>query len=224
MGIDRVITLYADLTNYFTDSKSPELQHLRILKMGLLHLRAKSRGYSEDIQGSLVDFRDATIIALDEGMDLLDIQSAENLLAGLGFLRAKLPRPHFSAKEVRALKKDLRMMEYSPGIFRCHHCQKRASEVRLKMCGRCHEAWFCGPSCQQAAWPLHMLMCNPPKTAIVLRGVKEAMVRRKIAEETVFVAKSRGLQGFRSAAAVLCDPVTGTLFDSITNKDVIFDN
>jgi hypothetical protein len=225
LGIERAMSIITDISEYVTDSKSPAMQNLRTVKVNLLHLRGKSRVLSKDIQGANADFRAATIIALDEGIELSDIPSAANLFAGLGYLKAMMPRPHFSVKEARALKKDLRMMEYSEEIFLCHHCQKRSSPaVRLKMCGRCQTAWFCGPTCQQAAWPLHKLKCKPPDTTIVMTGMDEAMVRRKLAENAVFIAITRGPQGFRAAAAALCDPVTGALFDSITDKDVIIGN
>jgi len=46
----------------------------------------------------------------------------------------------------------------------CANCGRGG---KLKVCGRCKAAWFCGASCQRSAWSSHKLVCAPLKGAAV---------------------------------------------------------
>jgi len=47
--------------------------------------------------------------------------------------------------------------------FECHYapCIRMEREPReFSICGRCQEARYCGPSCQQRDWPVHKKFCR----------------------------------------------------------------
>ena len=48
----------------------------------------------------------------------------------------------------------------APDVRTCDYC-KKASDVKLDLCGRCRKVAFCGKECQRAAWKAHRLVCTP---------------------------------------------------------------
>lgn len=47
----------------------------------------------------------------------------------------------------------------------CDHCKAAAgtsgeAKVTLKMCDKCHRAWYCSRECQVAAWKAHKQLCK----------------------------------------------------------------
>jgi len=61
------------------------------------------------------------------------------------------------------LNGELSMSEGDSSFFyECHYtpCCRIENQLNdFRMCGRCHEVRYCGPSCQQKDWPAHKLLC-----------------------------------------------------------------
>jgi hypothetical protein len=45
----------------------------------------------------------------------------------------------------------------------CAHCG--SADGKLRACGACNAALFCGRDCQLAAWPAHKAACKAVKAA-----------------------------------------------------------
>lgn len=51
--------------------------------------------------------------------------------------------------------------------YECHYppCTSMEQELRqFSICGRCQEARYCGPVCQQKDWPIHKKFCREKRT------------------------------------------------------------
>jgi hypothetical protein len=56
----------------------------------------------------------------------------------------------------------------------CHECGVTGDEKELLMCARCHQAQYCGPECQKAAWKTHKPDCTLRLTIDSLQESRES--------------------------------------------------
>ena len=216
-GIDLAASIIAGLRGKF----SPDVASLRDIQISLLETRGAAAGSSSDLEGALIDFRACVALAREAGQEFDEYKgSVENLLIAMAELNAGKPRPHHSDAEVRAWNKELGISEYSPACYVCAGCAAPPSAVvTLKACGRCHGAWYCGADCQRAGWTQHKGCCQPPsaRKVAVLPDGERARVLEDVGEQGYFVARRR-----TGPAVVVRDAATGGLFESLSDRDVLF--
>lgn len=53
-------------------------------------------------------------------------------------------------------------MESNEEIRECDRCERELPLTSLSACSNCRKAWYCGASCQKAAWGYHRLRCLHP--------------------------------------------------------------
>ena len=198
-----------------------QLLDLKTRQSNALLLRAQIADNLGDLEGALVDMRAAIAIEVEMGRNLTGIPIQREALILLARMKAGSPRPHFTVEEIRAWNKELQIKEYSPKNRLCSNCGvHRSANAKLKLCGDCKQAWFCGTQCQRISWPLHKLHCrNPLKKVTVIPIEEENMHRSEIASKGYSTVED---DASSETAVLLCDVLTGAIYESLSNQDVVF--
>jgi hypothetical protein len=195
-------------------------------KAKLCFFRSQSTQSKEDFSGALLDARACWALWNSNGPIESRLQQETGWLMIVGILarmKKGLPRPHWTAHEYRAWCKELHIGDYSLKKHMCSNCGLfPSSSVQLLRCGVCRSTWFCGTACLRESWPDHKEMCKqlkPTAISIICVNYKEAEVRDSIANDGHYgVTDSTKHNAF----ALLYDPQTGEIFDSLSDRRVIF--
>jgi hypothetical protein len=76
--------------------------------------------------------------------------------SGKTYLESAIDNYEKMKKDVRKGRKEIKSTKS------CAHCGKSGSEVSLKLCAKCGNAFYCSRDCQLAAWPEHKKSCKKP--------------------------------------------------------------
>jgi hypothetical protein len=187
----------------------------------LLHLRAIASKNLGDKEGAFVDLRAVVALVHESGCDL-DEEIQCDIMTLMAEMKLGCCRPHYTDDEIRAFNKEFQLKTYAPKNRICANCGKHHStSVRLKTCGGCKLAWFCGPECLHAYWPTHKAQCkNPYKkkdTALPLDLTETCIIKKKIAEVGHYLVR-----GDNGPALVMHDNGTGRYYESLSDQDVFF--
>lgn len=130
-------------------------------------------------------------------------------------------RPLFTPSERESIERDLGLNAYDRGTYLCLACGKGPSDVSLKRCSRCMNAWFCGPSCQKRAWKDgHKDSCKKRHHHQQTIPDKDKAVIDADYEEFGGVSWTHNKRG--QPRALLKDPNTGRYFDPLTDENMYF--
>ena len=165
------------------------------------------------------DLRAAVALERQMGYDLSEGPLWTYIMISMAEMKIGSPRPHFTDDEIRAWNKELQIKEYSIKNRICSNCRKNPSaSTKLKICGGCKKAWFCGSECLTKFWPNHKSICrHPVKKYTIIPPNIEASVWAGIAEKGYYnVIDDNG------PAIIVCDSRTGWLHESLSDQDVFF--
>ena len=197
----------------------PCLRHQIMMEQSeLLHLRGRCSNHLGDFDGALVDLRAAVALKYTLG-EKVEPSTISEVLIVMARKKTASPRPHFSDSEIRAWNKELQIKEYSAENRLCFYCKRPPSEEqKLKLCGDCKKAWFCGNACMKAGWPSHKPFCrNKLKTVTIIPIGMEEIVRSDIAASGCYVTVDRN-----GPAVIVRDSMTGAIHESLSDQDVLF--
>jgi hypothetical protein len=181
-----------------------------------LLVRAECYKSLGDKDQALVDLRALVALERQMGYDLSGVCSIMTLMAEM---KIGSPRPHYTDDEIRAWNKELQIKEYAIKNRICSNCGKNPSDrSKLKVCGGCKTAWFCGSECSAQFWPKHKLLCrHPVKKCTLIPTSSEVSLRAEIAKKGYYnVIDDNG------PAVIVCDSSTGCLHESLSDQDVFF--
>jgi tetratricopeptide (TPR) repeat protein len=185
----------------------------------LLALRSDCYKNLGDRDRAFVDLRAVVALERQMGNDFSESHAWTRLMTLMAEMKIGLPRPHFTDDEIRAWNKELQIKEYSIKNRICSNCGENPSaSLKLKMCGGCKLAWFCGSECLQRFWPRHKLHCQRPvKKCTIIAPKSEASVRAEIAKNGYYsVIDDNG------PAIIVRDSQSGRLHESLSDQDVFF--
>ena len=196
-------------------------QHiLKTFQCRILLLRAKSTDFLGDMEGALVDVRAAIALEFELGSNVTEDRLQERALILLARIKAGSPRPHFTSEEIRAWNKEFKIKEYSKLNQCCLNCGiSPSSVIKLKLCGNCKLAWFCGTKCQRMYWPTHKPQCTSLLKKVTALPIEtEADTRADIKAKGFSVVHDDR----NGPAIVVCDGRTGAIHESLSDQDVAF--
>lgn len=138
------------------------------------------------------------------------------VLRALQKLRTTTPRPHYDLAERIKLTRQLGLGMYTKEIYKCGFCGEAGGD--LKLCGGCNFMWFCSKECQKHLWKAgHKQVCCHS-------SMDTALVRPKMMDSIQDDIKNQGYSLTSNSFGTLVvvrDPVTGELFDSLQNFDIV---
>lgn len=150
----------------------------------------------------------------------------EFFLEALAVSKATSPRPHFDARAIDDLRRELQIDHYSARSLLCGACGARPSRngISLKLCAGCQQTWFCSRRCQRSAWKLHKPQCgagrrscDPVASAILVVPLGE----KEVADEIIRLRGAVTLAGPDGPMAILRDPKDPDVyFDSLSDRTV----
>jgi len=133
-------------------------------------------------------------------------------------------RPFFSIIEREHIERELGVGMYSKDNYHCNSCGKDASdEAKLSLCSQCRKVHYCSTECSRIGWKSgHKKECksNNSTTTRQLKEKNRATIE-SIVESHGHVVLTHPRTG---PFIVLKDPDTGALFESLSDKNVVFES
>ncbi len=220
------IDLVASILRCHNGPPSSDTARLFELEAALLETRGSAAGCLNDLPAALADLRASAATLRRGGADPSGhdhIRTATNIILVMAKLKLTAPRPHYTPEERRALTRELQIHEHHPAIVkarRCAHCSSpAAAEAELKACSGCRTAWYCGPECQKPHWPQHKAACGGSAAPLKVHPRLQGELLSFIAEDGCYVSADLDRSG---PVAVMRDPASGRLFESVGDRDVVF--
>jgi len=128
-------------------------------------------------------------------------------------------RPFYTKEEAEKIMMDLGLEQYDKATrYRCDCCDKNAENSALLRCSRCHTVWYCSKECQIKMWKAHSLCCNQSPQHFFCDDSSKVEMELEVQEKGF--TYSHSVHG--QPRIFLRDPITGRLFNPLTNADVFF--
>lgn len=191
----------------------------------ILSARAKCYEATGEPEKTIVDLEACCAVIrsddwVDDPKELL--VSQDQLLRVMARRKVGSPRPHYNKEERKSLERKFAVGRCADAIFSCHACGKDQTldnDIKLRLCGRCEQVWYCSKECQTSSWLQHREECSTEsKIPIVIADKYKTAIMASF--DSMGVGSIQSGKGVPDA--IVRDSTTGRMFGSLSDNDVYF--